>query len=186
MIPAFVFFYVIKSTAQANGSFPNAPGFLQDVRFQLGGPFAAYFVTVILALLTHNIWNPPQAAQVWHVTGTLKGHNGSGIFPYDMKDVSLYPSPLRPDPSGTFDLTYAVSSVDNGEQYPAISFAYNRSQDGKIISWAAPTISLDPKGADASKLAWDKENHRVNVREIRLEPVDPYTGIGPVTTLDQP
>jgi hypothetical protein len=184
MIPAIIFFVFIKSTAQVNGNLPASAGLLYDVKFQLGGAFGAYFVTVLLALATHSIWNPPPDAEVWHVTGTLVDNQGRPVYPYDMKEVSLYPSPLDPYPSGHFDIVYVVRPTDHRRKiYPAISFDYHEKFPlNEDVELSAPSISLDPAGSDAPKLSWDRSGQRVELGTISLKPLSSYNPSGPAIT----
>lgn len=183
MIPAIVFFAYIKtSTAKVNGQIPDPTGLVHDIKFQLGGAFGAYFVTVLLVLSTHGIWNPPPPppppaeSEVWHVTGKLVDDAGNPVWPYDMKDVSLYPSPLSPDPRGHFDFIYAVTPTDHGRKvYPTISFSYKEQlPDHTLRDLSADSISLDPNDQNARALHWEKPN-RVDVGEIHLKVRNPYS-----------
>lgn len=173
LAPAYFLFRALPEN-QAEVSGP-----LQGFQIKLGGAFAGYFVILILALSTHNQWNPPPKLQVWELDGQVVNAQGSPVQVLDWGDLSVDPEPMARQKNGNFRLTVATSLSPGGEVlYPAVTVGHKDLQ--------SITIHLNPKQGckpddEGVKQCWDVMNKVVQLGKIHLNALPEYATATAVT-----
>ena len=160
MVPAFVLFWKLPSTADVTGP-------LQGLNLKLSGAFGGYCALLIILLYTHNIWNPPPSRQVWEVRGTVADEAGTAVRALTPTDIGLMPVRNVAYPDGTFSLTVSTEPKDGGGiAFPKVVVGY---QDFQPV-----TIPLDPSDGSHQGLIWDEKAHVVTIPTIRLKKFPEY------------
>jgi len=112
VIPAFLLFKFIRSTARVSGP-------LHGLKSQLGGAFAGYFLLVVTLLLfvRSELHRPAieEAVALWTIEGRLQ-LEGGGVS-QDVRTVELLfqpPAPPQPAPDGQFEVPYVPFLAGRG------------------------------------------------------------------------
>jgi hypothetical protein len=131
IIPAFVLFKFLPSTAVASGPF-------QGLKINVGGGFGGYFLILLISYpfivsLTNSV-----SAQKWTIVGTISSHG-----PQEVDEITVHPPVSNPDSgSGTFHLELYIPNVaDEVFKYPSIVV---RRTNLETNSYSEVSVSLDP------------------------------------------
>jgi phosphotransferase system glucose/maltose/N-acetylglucosamine-specific IIC component len=160
LVPAYLLFRALPSNA-------NVSGPMQGLQIKLGGAFAGYFALLILIFGTHNIWNPPQAFQVWKVQGKIMDQSGAGLRPLDVRNFKLFPESFATPADGEFLLSFTTQLDQGGKvQFPELTIDY---PEYKQVS-----IHLNPSEPDFPKDLADVDGHVIRLKPIKVERLQPY------------
>ncbi len=164
LIPAFLLFKLLPSTAVVGGPF-------HGFRIDLSGAFGAYFVLLVLILSTkNNVWDPPPAYQVWTVKGTVTDSNGDPIAPLDAGDISLLPPSLQ-ESNGWFTIDVPVKTLQGGSpDYPTLAISH--------AGYQPMQFTLDPKATYPAGVSvnFNSTANEVQISSLRLQPLPAYQG----------
>jgi len=167
IIPAFLLFKLLPSTAVGGGPF-------QGFRIDLGGAFAAYFALVLVILFTKNtVWDPPPPAfQVWTVTGTIENDKGEPFGVLGPEDISLLP-PSQTLSNGWFTIDIPVKPGQGGTtDFPYLFLSHQ--------GFGTVSVDLDPSSKPPDGITFDAANHTVRIADLRLPPLAAYQPTAPL------
>lgn len=162
LLPAFLLFKLLPSTARADGPF-------KGLKVNLGGAFAGY-VVVLLALIgvAWSYLKSPEY-QTWSISGSI-----AFVPPAptpNVNDVTCYvrPPDLHLQRDGTFEFTLPLKVADSGApELPKLVF--------DLKGWTPAVVHLVPSGGHPAYGAKElKQTIGTASRTIRIdEPVELY------------
>ncbi|HYK90527.1 MAG TPA: hypothetical protein VE398_17270 [Acidobacteriota bacterium] len=155
LIPAFVLFRFLPSTADVTGPF-------KGLTLKLGGAFAGYFVTVLLSWQVAKSMAEPTWSDNWNVVAQITFDGPQAAHPPASQAVVLVKPPTADiDSNGQLQMMVPVPRVHNGAvdlQRLIVAF------DG----YETVNIPLDPDrkhlglfGRQDFQVTFDDENHRI-------------------------
>lgn len=174
LIPAFILFWALPSSADVSGPF-------QGLQMKLGGAFAGYFILVVLIFYTKNtIWDPVPSYQVWTVTGTVADTNGGPVGPLGAGDISLLPPSLTTSNSW-FTMDVPVKPGQGGAtDYPTLAITH---PGYTTIDLALDPTSKQPSGVN---LTFNSAANNVQIDNLQLQALPPYQPTTPLNAQAAP
>jgi hypothetical protein len=161
IIPAFLLFKALPSTAMVSGPF-------QGLTINLGGSFAGYFVVLLILLSAHSVWSPVPI-EVWTIDGSVLDASGKPI-PAPRMNVSVLPPPLALDDAGGFSGKVSTGVGPTGySEYPKIEVSGKDLIPRKIDLKPGKSVNDDDL-----KIDWDASRQTVQITKIVMQPAPQY------------
>lgn len=180
IVPAYLLFKVLPSTANVKGTF-------KGMEIKLGGAFAGYFALVFLIISElpriKDVVNPA-SAQVWAVEGQLVDEKGEGIPLLNPADIKFEPRILDLPGDGWFTATFAapLSRTAKEFEFPRLRLGHQGYKDTNV-DLGPPRSKTDV----ASQEMRDETNHFIKLKPLVLKkPSETYSPAGPAPQLADP
>ena len=171
ILPAYLFFKVLPSTGNLEGTF-------QGMGIKLSGAFAGYFA--LFFVIIHYLQpirdvtspQPSQLIQVWDVVGQLTDEQGNGIEPLSKEDVQFQPDVLTLGKYGWFKATFTTqaNTTATETEFPAL-FLSHPDYIGTRIDLGSDSAYVDSGNRDEGK-------HHIVLKPVVLKRPAPYSPTG--------
>ena len=180
VIPAFVLFKFLPSTAVVSGPF-------QGLQINLGGAVGAYFLLVLVISYGPRP-TPPSPSEVWRVKGYVQDENGQ-ILASDKVNMNIQPNTVEYRNDGSFDMKVLVIRNEMGQvEMPTLNVLWQPAQ-----SFGNATVHLDAANWRLGKkytLEANQAAHEIMItepiklgKEVAEAPYVPPPGATPVPTV---
>lgn len=170
MVPAFVLYRMLPSTAVVSGPF-------KGLTVQLSGAFGGYFLLILIAFGFLAAQPNTATDELWEVTGKIVLPNGRPID-MDQLKVRLVPTSLDLIGDGRFIVRVPAKRDASGKaRFPTLVFE-DPDHDTTSIDLNAEKPVF---GQELTKLSMDKDMKAISVNEVVLSPKkkDSYKTTGP-------
>lgn len=164
VVPAYLLFKILPSSAQVTGPF-------QGLTLKLGGAFAGYFAVLLLIILNLSNLLPPPVYQVWQVEGNVTDDKQSALERLDETNFHLSPPHFTDKGGGSFTLTFTTSSTPagNGIDFPTLTVAHDQFKPLAIPLDPAELAQRNDLGMKPTDI--DSNHRRIILRHIALQPL---------------
>jgi hypothetical protein len=157
LIPAFVLFRFLPSSADVEGPF-------KGLTIKLGGAFAGYVVTVLLSWQVAESLLKPMWSDNWDVVAQITFDSGSGSHPPPTQAVVLVKPPTAEiEPSGSVQMMVPIPRVHTG----AIDI---QRLVVAVDGYETVNVPLDPDnqhlgafGGQDYRVTFDQQHHRISI-----------------------
>lgn len=155
IVPAFVLFRFLPSSANAEGPF-------KGLTIKLGGAFAGYIVTVLLSWQVAESLLEPMWSDNWNVVAQIAFDTESGNHPPPTQAVVLVKPPIADiETSGSLEMMVPIPRVHSG------SIDIQRLVVA-VDGYETVNVPLDPDnkhlgafGGEDYQVTFDKQSHRI-------------------------
>lgn len=158
IIPAFILYKLLPSTADVSGPF-------RGLQIKLTGAFGGYFLLVLVIFF----WPRPKARdlayEVWTLKGQIQDEDGA-VLPRDKINLNIQPRSVEYIEDGSFEMDILVKRGQSGQvKFPTLLVERQPAQP-----FGNATIHLDPSTERFGK-KYAREM-KPNLREITItEPI---------------